>query len=100
MTLGQWPSRDRPDGRLRDLTVPAFWLKAFPQATILRDKMWEVVDGDREIPEWLVCGETVLLPKENCEGRPDQYRPIVLLNNTYKLLTGALAEVLADHVTR
>ena len=61
--------------------------------------MLKVMDGESELPEWLVRGRTVMLPKEGCTGRPDQYRPITCLNTTYKLLTVTLAEVLMTHIT-
>jgi len=51
-----------------------------------------------EIPAWFVRGRTVLIPKEGCQGRPEQYRPITCLNTSYKLLTAVLTEVLYEHV--
>ncbi len=81
--------------------LPAFWLRAFPQITEkLKQSLWDLMDGTVEIPEWLVCGRTVMIPKEGCVGRPDQFKPIACLNTTYKLLTGVAAEMLTDHVTR
>ena len=75
--------------------LPAFWLRAFPKTTeLLKTMVWGMLDGEMEIPEWLVRGRTVMLPKEGCSGRPDQYRPITCLNTTYKLLTGVAAEIL------
>jgi len=40
----------------------------------------------------------VLIPKEGCQGSLNQYRPIICLNISYKLLTVVLAEVLYEHV--
>jgi len=37
----------------------------------------------------------VLIPKERCQGRPDQYRPITCLNSR---LMAVLMEVLYEHV--
>ena len=49
-------------------------------------------------PNMVREGRTVLIPKEGCQGRPEQYRPITCLNTSYKLLTAVLTEVLYDHV--
>ena len=58
------------------------------------------VDGDGvgEIPEWFVRGRTVLIPKPDCQGRPDQYWPIMCLNTTYKLFTAVITILLRRHV--
>ena len=57
-----------------------------------------MLEGDSEsIPTWFVRGRTVLIPKEGCQGRPEQYRPITCLNTGYKLLTAVMTEVLYDH---
>ncbi len=39
-----------------------------------------------------------MIPKEVCSGKADQFRPIACLNTSYKLLTGALANMLSEHV--
>lgn len=57
-----------------------------------------MLEGDSDsIPAWFVKGRTVLIPKEGCQGRPEQYRPITCLNTAYKLLTAVMTEVLYDH---
>lgn len=82
-----------PDG------VHAFWWKVFPKANA---HLWEAVkgtmDGESEVPDWFVRGRTVLIPKEGCQGRPDQYRPITCLNTGYKLFTAVLTTLLRQHV--
>ena len=56
--------------------------------------------GDSDnVPSWFVKGRTVLIPKEGCQGKPDQYRPITCLNTAYKLLTAVMTEVLYKHPT-
>ena len=83
-----------PDG------IPGYWLKRFKRtADLMKHLLWKVLDGETEIPEWLVRGRTVLLPKEGCEGKPDQFRPITCLNCSYKLFTGVLTAILMAHVT-
>lgn len=77
-----WTAPD-PDG------TPGYWLKVFRgAAAFLKAEMWEMLNGRREIPEWFVRGRKVMLPKEGCTGRPEQFRPITCLNTAYKLLTG------------
>ena len=78
--------------------ICAFWWKSFPRAAnILRKLVGRIVDRKEDVPDWLVRGRTVLIPKEGCEGKPEQYRPITCLNTAYKLLTSSLANVLQDH---
>ena len=80
-------------------TIVAFWWKAFSEANrALHELVLEVLNDDRRVPSWMVRGRTFLVPKEGCEGRPEQYRPITCLNTSYKLLTGALACLLGKHV--
>lgn len=43
-------------------------------ANILRERVWRMMDGESDIPEWFVRGRTVLIPKEGFVGRPEQYR--------------------------
>ena len=43
-------------------------------------------------------GRTVLILKEGCQGKADQYRPITCLNTVYKLLTAVITNLLQAHV--
>ena len=46
-----------------------FWLKAFPEMnSLLKQKMWCIMDGEEEVPKWMVRGRTVLIPKEGFSG--------------------------------
>ncbi len=56
------------------------------------------MDNSETLAHWLVRGKTVLIPKDGCTGRTDQFRPIACLNTSYKLLTGALAATLTEYV--
>lgn len=82
-----------PDG------ICAFWWKVFCQAANL---LWEIVQGiiggNTKAPEWFVMGRTVLIPKEGCQGKTDQYRPITCLNTVCKLLTAVITNLLQAHV--
>ena len=60
--------------------------------------MWETIDGDGDLPGWMVKGRTVLIPKDGCRGGPGDFRPITLLNTVYKSMTGALATLLQHPV--
>ena len=57
-----------------------------------------VVNGEMEIPQWVVTGETVLITKTKEASRPEQYRPIACLNTIYKIITVVMEIVLRDHV--
>ena len=75
-----------PDG------IQEFWL------TRLRALLRAVLEGTLEVPQWMVSGRTVMIPKEDCKGESGQFRPITCLNTSYKLLTGTQA--VTSHNTR
>ncbi len=83
-----------------------FWWKVFGKVNA---HLWEAVkrtmEGDTEVPDWLVKGRTmlvkgrtILIPKKGCQGKPDQYQPITCLNTAYKLFTAVLTTLLRQHV--
>ncbi len=59
-----------PDG------INSFWLKAFRgPTTLLKGLLFRVMEGRDRMPDWLVRGRTVLIPKvPNGEWRADKYR--------------------------
>ena len=80
--------------------ICGYWWKNFHQALeLLRQTLWELLAaGDSDsVLTWFVKGRTILIPKEGCQGRPDQYRPITCLNTAYKLITAVMTEVLYHH---
>ena len=82
-----------PDG------IPGYWLKVFNKTiNHLKRMYWEILDQTTDAPSWLVRGRTVLIPKEGCEGKPEQFRPITCLNTSYKLLTGTMSQILTKYV--
>ncbi len=49
--------------------IHGFWLKAFPETnSLLKQKMWCIMDGEEEMPKLMVRGRTVLIPKEGFTG--------------------------------
>jgi len=54
--------------------------------------------GWREGVNRLVRDRTVLIPKEGSNGKPDQFRPFMCLNSTYKVFTSALTNILGKYV--
>ena len=61
--------------------------------------MEEMAQGRDKVPHWLVKGRTVLIPKDNCQGKPDQFWPIACLNTAYKVITSSVAMELQQFVT-
>jgi len=56
------------------------------------------LEGDEAPWEpWLVEGQTILIPKEKCQGFPQQY---CLKNAMYKLLTAGMTEILHKHAKK
>ena len=57
--------------------IHGWWHKVFPKTnSLLMDKMWEIMDGAGKMPDWMVRGKTVMIPKEGCVGKAEQFRPI------------------------
>ncbi len=52
------------------------------------------------MPDWVVRGRTVMIPKEGFSGRADQYRPITCLNTLYKETTAILAGIIMEHANK
>jgi len=65
----------------------------------LGQSLWRMLKHPKEIETWLVEGRTVLILKDGCEGKPQQYRPITCLNVMYKLFTAIVREILFEHAT-
>ena len=81
--------------------IHCFWWKSFRNdASLLWELVKGVLDSRVSIPDWLVMGRTVLIPKRGCQGLPERYRPITCLNTFYKLLTGVVTAILEQHVVQ
>ena len=93
LKLSSWKAPG-PDG------IQGYWLRVFPRAcNLLKTHFWKILDEEDNMPDWLIRGRTVLIPKEGSTGSPDQYRPITCLNTMYKLFTSVLTRMLMHHVS-
>uniref|UniRef100_A0A1X7SJ39 Uncharacterized protein n=1 Tax=Amphimedon queenslandica TaxID=400682 RepID=A0A1X7SJ39_AMPQE len=54
---------------------------------LVRRLLYEHYTKSTPVLQWFVTGRTVLIPKEGCEGTPDQFQLITNLKNAYKLYT-------------
>ena len=57
----------------------------------------EVTVGEADIPSWLAITKTMLTPKNQDMHPPENYRPIALQNNMFKVYTSILNHFLQDH---
>ena len=55
------------------------------------------INGELEIPHWLVTGETVLIPETKEASRREHYRLIACLNTIYKIFTVECFVTLSEH---
>ena len=56
--------------------VHGFWFKTYPEmGRALGQSLWRMLKHPKEVE-----GRTVLILKDGCEGKPQQYRPITCLN--------------------
>ena len=61
--------------------LQGYWLKAFPEMTqVLGQRLLKSIKHPKRLEHWLIEGRMVLIPKEGCEGKPHQYRPMTCLN--------------------
>ena len=81
----------------RDLIV-MYWIKNLTSCHHhLVNIMESLLTGQTQVPQWLSLSKTNLLPKNTDTHKPENYRPIALQNNLYKVYTSILNHFLADH---
>ena len=81
--------------------VPNFWLKQFTSLhENLTKAISDVLANPEQAPEWLVKGNTTLLPKKEETWVPKNYRPIACLPTTFKILTSIITDRLYDHLEK
>ena len=80
--------------------INAYAIKKLPSThTSLVNAFADAFDNNKPLPNWLVKGKTILLPKNQETGIAKNYRPIACLNITYKLYTNLLNKFLENHCT-
>ena len=78
---------------------PNFWIKKFKSFHEPMAIAYSVIINDpQQIPELLVKGVTNLLPKKYEIWIPKNYRPIVYLPTTFKILTYIIINRLYNHL--
>ena len=78
--------------------VQNFWWKSLkPARRGLKREFEEVKDSNDLIPVWWPSGRTMLLPKTKDLTDEKNYRPIMCLNTSYKLLTGLVGKYRREH---
>ena len=60
----------------------------------------EIFKDPKKTPDWLVEGATNLLPKKEETWIPKNYRPIVCLPTTFKILTSVITDRLYTHLDK
>ena len=81
-----------------DLVRP-YWFKILPElSSAMRCMCQDFLNCKSPVPQWMIRGRTVLIPKDGCDGSPGKYRPIACLNSSYKLLTAVVMNKLLEHV--
>ena len=81
--------------------IPNFWLKSVPGChSYLAASMQYYVENPDFLPDWIVCGRTVLLHKTNNTADASNYRPITCLNTMWKALTGILSNKINSHLIK
>ena len=81
-----------PDG------VQGYWLKNLPSLhdRIVR-QMNDMINNNKDIPDWLTKGRTVLCQKDPQKGDAvDNFRPISCLPLMWKLMTGIISDVMYE----
>jgi len=80
--------------------IPTFWLK---QLTTTHNHIAEIFNKLTEagsILEWLTAGVTYLIPKNENNGNPKNYRPVTCLPTTYKLITSIISRRMQKHMDK
>ena len=84
-------SKWKPPGKDK---IPNLWLNVFHKTNIRLTQLYNLVITDpKQIPQWLLNGNTFLLAKSDETNNPQNYRPITCLTTMHKILTSMLAEV-------
>ena len=81
----------------RDLIV-MYWIKKLTAChSYINTIMESLLVGQTQMPRWLSLTKTILLAKNSDTHQAQNYRPIALQNNFYKVYTSILNHFLEDH---
>ena len=80
--------------------IRCYWIKKLTAThEAIVEEFRNVYNNGEMLPEWLVMGRTILLPKNTQTEYAKNYRPIACQNILYKLFTGILNTFLVEHCT-
>ena len=78
--------------------IRCYWIKKLSSThNALVGEFKKVYERKEVLPQWLVTGRTILLPKNTETENAKNYRPIACQNITYKIFTGILNSFVVDH---
>ena len=79
--------------------IQNYWIKkmtALWEAEV--NEINKYLKNEKEIPDWLGRGRTVLIPKSNDLTKTDKYRPITCLITMYKNFTAVKVDIMTEHL--
>ena len=79
--------------------IQNYWIKkvtALWEAEV--NEINKYLNNEKEIPDWLGRGRTVLIPNSNDLTKTDKYRPITCLITIYKNFTAVMADIMTEHL--
>ena len=93
-TLARMPNNKAPEADL----IITLWIKRLSAThSYLLRILKEVMVGEADIPSWPAIRKTMLIPKNQDTHQPENYRPVALQNNMFKVYTSILKRFLQDH---
>lgn len=80
--------------------IQGYWLKRLTAMhSYLLKAFNDILNGESQVPAWMVEGRTVLLPKTTPPSdNPAKYRPITCLSVMYKTLTSCINALMNLHI--
>ena len=80
--------------------INAFYIKKLSSIhSHLISQFNDIFENNKSLPQCLVRGKIILLPKSNETKLPKNYCPIACLNITYTIFSSILNQFLVDHCT-
>ena len=72
--------------------IANFWLQQLTEIHTYLATLFNKLIEVGQIPEWLITGVTILIPKNENTERPKNYRPITCLPTIYKTITSIITK--------